>query len=120
MEEFLEAALVLPPTLASRCRWHGAEQQEEGACSERPAKATGAVAEHSLPLWPAPRWFAALLRRGPVCHLLRRSTSDQYREHSSGLKELQETKPFYAKSVLFSCSVVPTFSIIAGSHCQGY
>lgn len=30
MEEFLEAALVLPHALASRCRWHGAAQQEEG------------------------------------------------------------------------------------------
>lgn len=74
MEEFLEAALVLPRALASRCRWHGAAQQEEGARSERPAKATGAkatgaAAGHSLPLWPAPRWSAALLRRGPVCHL---------------------------------------------------
>lgn len=84
IEEFLEAALVLPPTLASRSRWHVAEQQE-GARSERPAKATGAAAEHSLPLWPAPRWFAALFRRGPVCHLLHRSRSDQYRAQTTVL-----------------------------------
>lgn len=101
--EFLEAALVLPPALASRRRWHGAEQQEKGAHSE----------------WDQPKQWcpAALLRRGPACHLDLIST-----EHESQFwsKRTPGNKAILCQSILFSCSVFPTFSVIAGSHCQGY
>lgn len=87
---FLEAALVLPPPPpASRRRWHGAEQQEEGARSE----------------WDQPKqWCPQLCSeegQHAIFFYIGPDLISTEHKSQSGLKELQETKPFYARASCF-------------------
>lgn len=104
---FLEAALVPPPPgLPPQVAWCWTARRGS-LFRVRPAKAMVS---------------SALLGRGPACHLfLHRSRSDQYRAQITvWSKRTPGNKAILCQSVLFSCTVFPTFSVIAGSHCQGY